>query len=373
MGMGFQPLIFCTGRYRSLTRGVSLCYSPIQPAQLTDQPNRYVLVAFNEFIPDTADEGRSSPKTTIPTFLALYIFAFIYQLVLVWDALRMKNTIQIIGLVGLNLGLLIYGAVQVGQIGETIDNIPGADTIDDLQAIRPILVSIPCILAVFTIALGFVAYKLYNEFAWTIYKHISADLRMKRRYLTYQIYIALLKFDFFFTLGFTIQFVVIVGEGQVKQERALTAAAIPVTIIIMLAAFWFTRRENLPGSIAVIILYFGGLAYFIFKMVRMYTKKFAWQYAAARKELTTFAVLTIALLICTIIVACMCAHNYGKGLEPYIRTSTSKVAKPNDQRMEIGSVEHGPPSTYNAQGYNMTDEPLKMGGGRAAAGRMEID
>lgn len=292
----------------------------------------------------------------------------------------MKNTIQIIGLVGLNIGLLIYGVVQVFQILEAVHRVSITDQgWRALQSISPILIAIPCLLFVFTVALGFIAYKLYNEFAWTIYKHISADLRMKRRFLTYQIYIALLKFDFFFFLGFTIQFLVAVSDGRVKEERPLTAAAIPVTIIIILAAFWFTRRENLIGSVAVIILYFGGLAYFLFKMVRMYTRGTEDQYKAAKKELTTFAVLTILLLICTIIVACMCAHNYGKGLEPYVRSASKKPIS-NDQRMEIGSVEHGPPSAYNPQSYNMTDEPMNQKtpagpfpAGRPPAGRMEID
>ena len=52
---------------------------------------------------------------------------------------------------------------------------------------EPFLIIIPCIVALGTLLITFVAYKLYDEFAWTIYKHISADLQMKRRYLTYQV------------------------------------------------------------------------------------------------------------------------------------------------------------------------------------------
>jgi len=75
---------------------------------------------------------------------------------------------------------------------------------------KPLLIAIPCIIVVETVLPSVMAWKLYDEFAWTIYKHISADLRMKRRYFTFQIYIALLKFDFFLFIGFTIQFVVTV-------------------------------------------------------------------------------------------------------------------------------------------------------------------
>lgn len=288
----------------------------------------------------------------------------------------MKNTIQIIGLVGLNVGLLIYGAVQVDQLHDAIGKLTGQGQInmDIWNAVDPMLITIPCLLAFFTVIMAFVAYKLYNEFAWTIYKHISADLRMKRRYLTYQIYIALLKFDFFFTLGFTIQFVIIVG-GRTLEEKYITVAAIPVTIIIMLAAFWFCRRESMVGTIVVIVLYFAGLAYFIFKLVRMYDPTFDSPYLAARKELTTFAVLTIGLLTATIVIACMCARNYGKGLMPYIRGSSPVGLKPEAHRMDIGSAEHGSASPYISQTYNMTDDPYnqKLTTGRPGAARMEID
>lgn len=281
----------------------------------------------------------------------------------------MKNTIQIIGLVGLNIGLLIYGAVQVEQIFEAVQFLLAEHSIKQgiWKACQPMLIAIPCILGFFTLLMAFVAYKLYNEFAWTIYKHISADLRMKRRYLTYQIYIALLKFDFFFCLGFTIQFVVIVG-GRNDAERYATAAAIPATIIIMLAAFWFTRRESLVGTIGVVLLYFGGLAYFCFKLVRMYQPGKQDAYLAARKELTTFAVLTIGLLISTIIVACMCAHNFGKGLKPYIMHSNTKAVVSPNQRPAFDEI-HGQANAYNQPSYPMQTESY----GHKPAARMEID
>lgn len=108
---------------------------------------------------------------------------------LVYDALRMKNTIQVIGLCICNVGLLIYGAVQVHQIRNAVNVLAVNNAInqDVWRQTEPFLIIIPCIVALGTVLMTFVTWKLYDEFAWTIYKHISADLRMKRRYLTYQV------------------------------------------------------------------------------------------------------------------------------------------------------------------------------------------
>jgi hypothetical protein len=131
----------------------------------------------------------TAPVKTIPTYLTLFIFGFIYQLLLVYDSLRLKNTIQVIGLCIYNLGMLIYAAVQVDQIKNSIYSLQSFITSGDQvwSDVHPYLDAAPCILALGTVAMSFVAWKLYEEFAWTIYKHISADLRMKQRFLTFQV------------------------------------------------------------------------------------------------------------------------------------------------------------------------------------------
>lgn len=117
------------------------------------------------------------------------MFGYIYQMWLIWDALRLKNTIQVIGLVLYNIGLLIYAAIQLDQINDAVHNLSKAHFMDPgfWSEIQPFLIALPCVMGLGTVLFAFIAWKLYDEFAWTIYKHISADLRLKRRYLTYQV------------------------------------------------------------------------------------------------------------------------------------------------------------------------------------------
>jgi uncharacterized membrane-anchored protein len=128
-----------------------------------------------------------------------------------------------------------------------------------------------------------------------------------------------LKFDFFFFLAFTVQFLVVV-ENTSKVELGLTAAALVITFILLFLAAWWVRRESVAGMIAVMVIYFIALGYFLFKLVRMYAAdpNRLEDYKPARKSLTSFAVLTILLLVITIITACICTHNFNKGLKPFV-------------------------------------------------------
>jgi hypothetical protein len=144
-------------------------------------------------------------------------------------------------------------------------------------------------------------------------------------------------------LGFTVQFLVIVIDNQ-SVEFYLTIAAIPVTILILLMAGYWTRRENTMGMVIILLLYLAGAAYFIFKLVRIYQPSHSQQYSPVRISLTIFGILTLILIILTIGNASVCMANFGKGLKPFVLRSKIGVGEEekSDFRMsELPDLKHG--------------------------------
>lgn len=85
--------------------------------------------------------------------------------------------------------------------------------------------------------------------------------------------------------------------------------------------------------IVVIILYHGGLSYFIFKLVRIYQPEWVQYYEAVQKSLTAFAVITILLIILTIVNGVICLTNFGKGLKTHLLAT-----KKDDENPDLNSV-----------------------------------
>ena len=77
------------------------------------------------------------------------------------------------------------------------------------------------------------------------------------------------------------------------------------------------------------------MGYFLFKLIRMYVADALRQedYKPARKSLTAFAILTILLLIFTIVTACLCTHNFNKGLKPHVNDKIVSNDKPYSTEM----------------------------------------
>ena len=91
------------------------------------------------------------------------------------------------------------------------------------------------------------------------------------------------------------------------------------------------------------VIFCAALAYFIFKLVRIYSGDKTYLYAPAQKPLTTFAALSLPLVIATIVISTIVTLNFGKGLKPHLRRSPSDADEEDKHYMnEMAPHPHGP-------------------------------
>ncbi|KAJ5712904.1 uncharacterized protein N7483_010085 [Penicillium malachiteum] len=267
------------------------------------------------------------------SFLGLYIFALLYELALSYDALRRKNTFQLMGLCICNMGLLVYGIIQTKEIKDTLTSLSSTavDGNDLWNQYRVALILVPVVLAVGTICLSIVTWKLRAEFSWTIYKSISADLQMSWRYTTYQVYIALLKFDFFFIFGTQLQ-VLLAIQHVTDNQFIVQAAMIPIAVISLALAARFCRLEKKKSLICMMLLMVVIIASFILTLVQMFGGYDGEELGSYRVSLTLFASLAMLLLAVTLVNSIMCICNFNKGLRHHIDNSRKRkpAADPED-------------------------------------------
>jgi hypothetical protein len=268
---------------------------------------------INEFL-----DIRETRYKTVPCYLALFALAELFELFMAFDALRLRNIIQLLGILIFHGALIVMAALQIHQ---TKTALVTDDTCNDINCgtplwnqIAPFLIAAPCIIAGSWFFMLFWIKQLYGEFGWAIFHVVGANPKMKTMYQYYQVMICLLKFDFFFFAGVTMQLLIVVLRAS-SAEFGVTVAAIPVVLALLILCGLAVTREIKSVMAISLVMMLAALSYFLYKLVRFYEPASREQYLTTRATLTTFTVVAFILLLATFAVGLRCFADFDRGLQ----------------------------------------------------------
>lgn len=278
----------------------------------------------------------------------LFIVSQFFQLGLCCDALYHQNTIQLVALSIFIFAGFSFSAIQVYQSTSLIST---NGTPHAIQAILirpgylpkdavPFEVAIIVVMFISSISFVYLSYKLYQEFGWSIYKKIGADMEMRDRYKIYQIFIMLLKFDVFFLLGFSFQFLALVVILEALSDLYLHIVLSVLTSIGMLiVGFLGVKSEKKVYMYLFMVGICAAEGYIIAKIVNV-TENPNNKYRGTKNFVTFFLCVCLVLGVITFIISFLCLRNFDKGLKFHLSRSTSLTSKTNGPNLDENDVEY---------------------------------
>ncbi|KAJ8583225.1 hypothetical protein M405DRAFT_775694 [Rhizopogon salebrosus TDB-379] len=275
-----------------------------------------VALSFGTVQDEAGDSFTSNGYKTLPCYLALFILAEMFEFVMAFDALHLRNIIQLIGIFIFHGALIVFSALQIHETQSAITSCATSCVSDPDQLwhkVQHFLIVAPCVIAASWFFLMFWIKQLYSEFGWVIFHVVGANPKLKSMYQFYQIFICLLKFDFFCFVGVTMQLLIVVLNTD-SAEFGVTIAAIPV-VLVLLAGCTYAVKQEIKWLMALsLVLMMAAMSYCVYKLVRFYEPSSASQYVTTRATLTVFTVVAFLLLLTTFVIGLKCFNDFDKGL-----------------------------------------------------------
>ncbi|RAH60374.1 hypothetical protein BO85DRAFT_485517 [Aspergillus piperis CBS 112811] len=283
--------------------------------------NIYNLVQWQSWVNPNATQVPISYQ--VPINIALIMFAVVYEIFLGLDMVHHKNIILLLALCISNGCVLAYSVMQYISIhmttltiGEDRDskNQPLVDLSRDLwKEIQPAELLVPITVGIATLLMWPIAYWVHREFSWAIYQYVQGSLQSRKQYRGYEAYLVLIKFDFFFLVGFIIQYDLI-GVHFKEPEYSLTLALIPAALLVMTMGTYFVRREYRVPTAIIAVCRLGIAAYLLSRIIVLCGKSLRAR-TPGKDMMLLFGIVAFVLSCLIIVCTIYCILNFEHGLK----------------------------------------------------------
>ncbi|ORX66421.1 hypothetical protein DL89DRAFT_226585, partial [Linderina pennispora] len=255
-----------------------------------------------------------------PSTLCCLSIAQVFSMFLVIGGVLSGDTIQIIGFCFFNVFVMTLAIFQYFQVRAWLQSNYYFDIYD---RIHPMMLGSVGVLAGVSVAFAVLAYFVYHAYGWEIFKRVGADMKIRRMYVAYRLLVLLLKIDFFAFSGFAVTYIILILKSS-DAEFGITIALFPLTLLVLVLAFWGLRRESAVTMWVFIFCLCGSTAYFVFKCARMYDPKQEAKYQKQRPMMTYFTIIALFVVAATLFQSVVCLANFGYGLKERIEMTRGK-------------------------------------------------
>ncbi|CAB4403810.1 unnamed protein product [Rhizophagus irregularis] len=282
----------------------------------------------------------------------IFFLSLIYQVAFCVYSLITRNSIQLMALVVFNILSLAYAGVQIyqhiileeeGTIGAEFKPDDKFKTPEDardffVKRMRPIEYIIASLVLTFSIYLSFLSYKLTKEFGWENYKTYTADLKVRKAYVSLTILQTLVKLDIFFLITYAIQ---LVPSKLIGYSRSIFETVLVFVIGFLLSSLaWYSVDKEMKYILLIVInLCCISLAYIVYRLIGINSPvpdDTIDPYQFTRRLLTFTLSVTFVLVCATIYYGIICFRNMTRGI--YIYTVYGLPGSKNDNNISPDEI-----------------------------------
>lgn len=260
--------------------------------------------------PEAVDyDWRTKKRNAVATYLALYIYAEIYQLIYTCVIFYTKNIYHLVAYFFFLCAMAVYSGIQYYELKNTLFyNLNYDHWQTTCKAFSIVVIALSCAICVIQATS---LYNLRSRFVKLTGEKVGNRTSLIHSNIIFNLHRTALIMGVFFFPAFTLQFAVIVLSKS-DPEFIITIIILALSYLILLLADYSAVREYIWGFMIVIPAYMAGMAYLAFKLYRLFTRYVG---IPGRRSLVAFDIFCIVLLLWLMILTPVIIYDFGRGLK----------------------------------------------------------